>query len=121
MKTYIIQDKQQFKQYQQDFRALSSSKEATAEDHILYNLIRGKDLKRGFTPITNERKLNADYYRHEWRTFERALSNLKHQIKNREREKQWFEKYGGQAPLHMRYGNSLPETIWDEILSYFTD
>jgi len=30
----------------------------TAADHIIYNAIRGFDLKRGFTEITNSTKLN---------------------------------------------------------------
>lgn len=41
-----------------------------ATDHIIYNAIRGFDLQRGFSPITDSRKLqgSAD----EWQSFKNA-------------------------------------------------
>lgn len=73
---YIITDKQQFRQYQTEFRNMSRAKAATAQDHILYNLIRGKDLKRGFTPITNTNKLTSNYSNNVWHAFSAAKSDL---------------------------------------------
>lgn len=40
----------------------SKSTPLSAEHYILYNLLRGKDLREGFTPIKNEAKLNAHRY-----------------------------------------------------------
>jgi hypothetical protein len=101
---YIIQDKQQFKQYQEAFRQLSRDKKATKEDHILYNLIRGKDLKLGFTPITRESKLNAHYSKNAWRTFDEALNNLSWNIKS---------KHGD---FKTRYGETITTEQWDQLL-----
>lgn len=117
---YLITDKSQFHLYQQAFRQLANAKMATVEDHILYNLLRGKDLKRGFTPITNPVKLNADYYKNEWRAFDQALSSLKSSIRHRAHNKQWYEKYGkpGETivPTCMKYGETISEELWEAIL-----
>lgn len=51
--------KEQFEFFQTQFRAKSHAKATTAADHIIYNLMRGKPLHTGFTPITNAGKLNA--------------------------------------------------------------
>ena len=75
-----------------------------------------KDLKYGFTPITSERKLNADYYRREWRAFETAFENLKYNIKSRQRQKEWFAKYGGTVPTCLRYSEVIADEQWEEIL-----
>ena len=117
MTTYILTDKQQYKQYRQAFRQLARAKLITAEDHILYNLVRGKDLKFGFTPITREAKLNAHYSKDGFRAFNAALASLKHNIKSRARMKEWYIKHGTthdvQAPLCMRYGETISEEMWD--------
>ena len=72
--TFIIQDKQQFKKIQARFKELSRSKQATAVDHVFYNIVRGKPLDRGFTPITNENKLRSSYNNRPLWAFEQAKS-----------------------------------------------
>lgn len=42
-----------------------------AEDHIIYNALRGHDLKRGFAPTTTERKLQGG---DPWQAFALAKS-----------------------------------------------
>jgi hypothetical protein len=101
---YIIQDKQQFRQYQEAFRQLSRSKQATVEDHILYNLIRGKDLKRGFTPITSEKKLNAHYSKNAWLAFDAACNNLAWNIRSKH------------STFKDRYGETITTEQWDKLL-----
>jgi hypothetical protein len=64
----------------------TKSKPLSAEHYILYNLLRGKDLRTGFTPIKNEDKLNAHRYwpglasfsskPNPWFAFNDALVNL---------------------------------------------
>lgn len=44
-------------QYLSAKAAWNNMKDRTPEDHIIYNVIRGFDLKRGFTEITNPTKL----------------------------------------------------------------
>jgi hypothetical protein len=43
----------------------------TAVDHIFYNALRGHDLKRGFSPIQDQRRLDNGHT--EWRSFDDAL------------------------------------------------
>ncbi len=54
-------------------------KSHTAEDHIIYNALRGFDIKRGFTPITNKNKLVNGLA--EWSGFKTALNNAKHLLR----------------------------------------
>jgi hypothetical protein len=42
----------------------------TAQDHILYNVLRGFDLKRGFSPIQKQSKLSNGFT--EWQSFDKA-------------------------------------------------
>jgi len=113
MTKFILNDKQQFKQYQLAFRQLAHTKQATAVDHILYNLLRGKDLKRGFTPITNETKLNNNARKEpEWYTFKLALSELIFSISGAERRKTWFATYGGRVPVCLYYGEIITQDQW---------
>ncbi len=118
---YVIPDKQQFKQYQEAFRQLSRGKIATTQDHVLYNLIRGRDLRCGFSPFVNEKKINSHYNKNPWRTFEYAVNNLKFNIKHRKTQREHHErsgqKYGWAVPFCMRYGETLTEEHWTNILT----
>lgn len=40
------------------FQRMSTAKQAERIDHLIYNIIRGKDPQLGFTKITNVNKLN---------------------------------------------------------------
>jgi hypothetical protein len=100
---YIIQDKQQYWQYQEAFRTRARNKQTTAQDHILYNFIRGKDLKRGFTPITNANKLSANYANNQWHAFSQALQDLTWALKSKH------------ATFKSRYEN-ITEEQWTQIL-----
>lgn len=55
----FIASKEEFLFIQQAFKEKARSKKTTAVDILLYNIIRGKDIDRGFTPITNPRKLSG--------------------------------------------------------------
>jgi len=117
---FIFSSKEQFQKFQSTFRVYARLKNVTSMEHILYNFIRDKDLKRGFTPIKNERKLNADYYRKEWRAFETALHDLGNSIHGRVGRKDWYEKYGSkvpgvQLPICMKYKDVISEEMWDAI------
>ena len=50
-----------------------NSPNRSAADHIIYNAIRGFDLKRGFTEITSSNKLNNGAY--DWQGFDSARSD----------------------------------------------
>ncbi len=54
---HFISSKQEFEFFKQAFKEKARNKQITAEDILLYNIIRGKDIDRGFTPITNPIKL----------------------------------------------------------------
>ncbi|TFH10165.1 MAG: hypothetical protein E4H14_03055 [Candidatus Thorarchaeota archaeon] len=69
MTSFIIQDKEQFKTIQARFQERSRKKLATAVDHVFYNIVRGRDMKHGFTPLTNENKLKNSYNNQPWANF----------------------------------------------------
>ena len=52
----------------------------TAQDHILYNMLRGHDLKRGFSPIQTESKLANGMLA--WQAFDTAKHNAWYQIRD---------------------------------------
>lgn len=57
-----ILSKEQFLQFQTAFRARANAKNISASDIVLYNVVRGKDKKHGFSPITNATKLANGTY-----------------------------------------------------------
>jgi hypothetical protein len=104
--TFIIQDKEQFKKIQACFKELSRSKQATAADHVFYNIVRGKPIDRGFTPITNENKLRSNYVNRPMWAFEQAKSMVNFQSKP--------SKY---HVSHLRevFGEFITEEQWAQI------
>lgn len=57
MNTYTL-SKPEFIRFQSAFRKLASNKSIDSGDIVLYNLIRGCAIDRGFSPVTNPNKLN---------------------------------------------------------------
>lgn len=55
----FITSKEEFLFIQKAFKEKARSKQITADDIVLYNIIRGKNIDRGFTPITNTTKLEG--------------------------------------------------------------
>jgi len=49
--------KEQFIKFRDAFRVLANDKKIKAEDILLYNVVRGLPITRGFTPVTNPIKL----------------------------------------------------------------
>lgn len=49
--------KTEFLQFQSAFKARANAGKLSREDMLLYNIVRGKDPRRGFTAITNTAKL----------------------------------------------------------------
>lgn len=121
--TYFFEDKQQYFTYQEAFRQLSRGKLATSEDHILYNFIRNRDLKCGFSPLVNPKKIDP-YTKDEWRGFNDALRSLNYSLADRAYLKDRYEKYGKNredaiVPLTLRYGETITEELWTKITEAF--
>lgn len=75
---YIL-SKDQFIVFQTAFKRLAQAKEITAEDMVLYNILRNKPIDHGFTPITNKTKLfNGMQPR---LGFTQAKNELRHKIR----------------------------------------
>lgn len=60
--TYIIQDKETFKNIQVIFRQGAHARNVSSAEHLFYNIIRGKPVTHGFTPVTNTNKLKHGMY-----------------------------------------------------------
>lgn len=113
--THFFEHKQQYVAFRETFRKLSREKQASSSDHILFNFIRGRDLKFGFSPLKNPQKIgnrNGD----EWGGFQQALSTLRHQIRHRAHSIQFHQKYGGFTPFTLRFGETLTDEQWTKIL-----
>jgi hypothetical protein len=75
---YLIEDKEKFLEMRQAWKDhANEGGTIRPEDHIIYNAIRGYDLKRGFTPIVKQARLDAGH-RH---AFDLASQNLRWQVK----------------------------------------
>lgn len=66
--------KTEFLQFQTAFRARANARNISSSDLVLYNLVRGKSPKNGFTEITNKIKINNGAHR--WTGFHQAKYNL---------------------------------------------
>lgn len=67
--------KEQYITFRTAFKALARAKQITSSDIMLYNVIRGLPVSRGFTPITNQVKLANGAIASE------ALYHAKYQVK----------------------------------------
>ena len=69
----------QFTQFKSYIAARTEAGTLTSTDILLYNIVRSKDLKRGFTPLTNPGRLGG-VGRGEWSKFKDAKDHLKYQL-----------------------------------------
>lgn len=53
---FILSD-EEFLSFKEVFKARAHAKQIAATDILLYNIVRGKKMDRGFTPVTNPNKL----------------------------------------------------------------
>jgi len=107
---FIFQDKQKFHTYQEAYKQIARQKQLTAKDHILYNLLRAKDLKHGFSPFKNERKIDP-YYKDAWQGYTRAMSDLKWIAQQRASN----SKSSFVQAFCNRYGDAIPDDMWSAI------
>lgn len=59
-KTNFFNTKEDHVKFITFWKALATSKKASCEDHILYTILKGNDLKKAFSPITNQTKLTCN-------------------------------------------------------------
>lgn len=62
--------------------AWASNSTHTAVEHILYNALRGHDLKRGFSPIQSANKLANGST--SWQSFDQACRDARRELRFRE-------------------------------------
>ena len=88
MTTYIY-TKEQFLQFNERFVQAANNKNISASDMILFNILRNKDSRCGFSPITNQRKLGSGTK--EWQGFDAACRDLRYRLRY---SKHLTEKFG---------------------------
>jgi hypothetical protein len=64
-------------QYITVIKTWKSKKEHTAEDHIVYNILRGKESALGFIAITDWGRLNASS-NEPWNSYNNAAKNVQY-------------------------------------------
>jgi hypothetical protein len=88
--TYLL-DRAQFSQFRTAFKALAHKRALLPSDMLLYNFLRDLPRERGFSPITNRRKL--DNGSDPMISLKQALSHLKYMTKYRKEE--FCARFGG--------------------------
>ena len=77
--TSYILSKEQYQQFAASFTARAHAKNLSSGDMLLNNIIRNKDVRRGFTPITNPSKIGHGM--NAWQGFTDAQQDLGRQIR----------------------------------------
>lgn len=93
--------REQFAQFHAAFKALAHNRALTPSDMLVYNIIRGLPSDRGFTAITNTRKIQAGS--DAWLGLKQARQHLKYLAKYRK------------GDLRARFGGALPDDVIDTI------
>jgi hypothetical protein len=92
-------------------------KEAThsSVDMIAYNILRGFDAKRGFTPIRSVKKLTNGMK--EWQAFNDALSTFKRYLEGAITPSRWNPESQKQYQKQLeKYGLEYSEAFFGKIL-----
>lgn len=106
--------KEQFVEFRSKWKSI---KEHTAMEHVLYNILRGKDLNHGFSPIKKENKVVSNSC-DRWNGVNSALSELKYTVyrltKDVPQNPRWFISLG---VLEERIGIKITRDIAEQILA----
>lgn len=57
----LFSTREEYNQFKQVWKTFAKTKEATAQDHMVYALLKGIPLRKAFMPVTNANKLNCNY------------------------------------------------------------
>ena len=104
--SYIL-SKEQYQQFAASFIARAHAKNLSSGDMLLNNIIRNKDVRRGFTPITNPSKLGHGM--NAWQGFVDARQSLNQQIR-------W-----GKDQLKHKFGVDITDEMATAILETIKD
>ena len=102
MTTTFILFKEQYQLFNEKFIEAANAKSLTSANMILNNILRNKDARRGFTPITNTNKLN--HGANAWQGYDDARSQLAYYLR-------WSRKM-----LKEKFGLDITDEIADEII-----
>jgi hypothetical protein len=104
MKTFILQDKEQFKQFREAYRVIAKKRENSISDHILYNIIRGYDKAHGFCGFREDGKRYKNKCVSRVPGWTRGYQQLRYQL--------------GWNPtgLRARYGDMLTDDLLQKVL-----
>ena len=100
--TTFILSKEQYQLFNEKFIEAANAKSLTSANMILNNILRNKDARRGFTPITNTNKLN--HGANAWQGYDDARSQLAYYLR-------WSRKM-----LKEKFGLDITDEIADEII-----
>ena len=103
MTTNFILNKEQYQLFHEKFIEAANAKSLTAGNMILNNILRNKDVRRGFTPITNPSKLGHGM--DAWQGFIDARQQLTSNFR-------WHRKQ-----LHEKFGIEFTDEMADNILA----
>lgn len=92
----------------------SNNSNRSAGDHIIYNAIRGFDLKRGFTPITSSTKLNNGA--RDWQGFTAAKTDASWAVRKPYSVAGSAAEYAGRMKeLSKKYGFEFTPELMEQL------
>lgn len=94
--------KEQFIAFRDTFKRSAHNKAISAADLLLYNIVRGVEMDRGFTPITNTQKLAHQ-------AADQGLRTAKTHLR-------YLMRYN-KATLRARFGDMFTDEFQAEILT----
>lgn len=100
--TIFILSKEQYQLFNEKFIEAANAKSLTSANMIINNILRNKDARRGFTPITNTNKIN--HGTDVWQGFLEAHSHLISDLR-------WSRK-----ALKEKFGLDVTDELADEII-----
>lgn len=69
--------REEYLKFRAAWKVLAQKKELTSTHMLLFNLLLGRDEKKGFTPITNSNKLNCNCNGDPWYNFNLIKSSAR--------------------------------------------
>lgn len=103
MTTNTFETKEQYLAFRAAWATAAQSKELTAEHHILFNILCGRPIDRGFTPITKATKLQNGF------RINHGLYHAAQSLQYRMVNEEFMAPFGDTITKEMIEGLEIPE------------
>jgi hypothetical protein len=81
-KTNFFNTYEDYNKFISFWRTLANNKKATCLDHMLYTILKGNDMKKAFTPVTNETKLRCNLNGNKYYNIAMTFESVRHTFRS---------------------------------------